>query len=215
MKEAVARMIHDILIIHRQTEVPLFHLIPAGKSKLTEMSMDAPVFSKLAVTIVSVLRNAGALERLRLLQVKMAFNVFENLIFAILSSNDHDEFELNHALNRFSSMFLQSFTPEVIDKYKNQPLSFSGFNVSNLFRSDRVVISDTDTLMKSMIQRLADMIAVAGRLQIEAGMLAEKRSLDATVIMSIQAMHQELLNKLGELKQRMDQFPVLSGTGFS
>ncbi len=208
-------MIHDILIIHRQTEVPLFHLIPAGKSKLTEMSMDAPVFSKLAVTIVSVLRNAGALERLRLLQVKMAFNVFENLIFAILSSNDHDEFELNHALNRFSSMFLQSFTPEVIDKYKNQPLSFSGFNVSNLFRSDRVVISDTDTLMKSMIQRLADMIAVAGRLQIEAGMLAEKRSLDATVIMSIQAMHQELLNKLGELKQRMDQFPVLSGTGFS
>jgi len=215
LKEAVARMIHDILIIHRQTEVPLFHLIPAGKSKLTEMSMDAPVFSKLAVTIVSVLRNAGALERLRLLQVKMAFNVFENLIFAILSSNDHDEFELNHALNRFSSMFLQSFTPEVIDKYKNQPLSFSGFNVSNLFRSDRVVISDTDTLMKSMIQRLADMIAVAGRLQIEAGMLAEKRSLDATVIMSIQAMHQELLNKLGELKQRMDQFPVLSGTGFS
>jgi len=52
-------------------------------------------------------------------------------------------------------------------------------------------------------------------LQTEAGMLAEKRSLDATVIMSIQAMHQELLNKLGDLKQQMDQFPVLSGTGFS
>jgi hypothetical protein len=208
-------MIHDVLIIHRQTEVPLFHLVPGGKSKLAEMSMDAPVFSKLAVTIVSVLRNAGALERLRLLQVKMAFNVFENIIFAILASNDHDEFELNHALNRLSSMFLQSYTAEVIEQYKDKPLSFDSFTVSTVFRSDRVVISDTDTLMKSMIQRLADMIAVAGRLQTEAGMLAEKRSLDATVIMSIQAMHQELLNKLGELKQQMDQFPVLSGSGFS
>ena len=207
-------MIHDILIIHRQTEVPLFHLVPAGKSKIAEMSMDAPVFSKLAVTMVSVLRNAGALERLRLLQVKMAFNVFENLIFAILSSNDHDEFELNHALDRFSSMFLQSYTPEVIDQYKDQPMSFNGFNVSNIFRSDRVVISDTDTLMKSMIQRLADMIAVAGRLQTEAGMLAEKRSLDATVIMSITAMQQELTVKLEGLKRQMDQFPVLSGSGF-
>lgn len=208
-------MIHDILIVHRQTEVPLFHHIPAGKSKLADMGMDNGVFAKLAVTIVRVLRSAGALERLRLLEAKMAFNVFENLIFTIISSNDHDEFELNHALDRFSSLFLKSYTPEVIEQYKTQPLSFNGFEVSSLFRSDRVVISDTDTLMKSMIQRLADMIGVAGRLQQEVSMLAEKQSLDGTVIMSITAMHQELTNKLEDLKQQMDQFPILSGQGFS
>ena len=72
-------MIHDVLIVHRQTEAPLFHLVPGNKSKLAEMGMDANVFSKLAVTIVRVLRSAGALERLRLLQTKMAFNVFENI----------------------------------------------------------------------------------------------------------------------------------------
>ncbi|MFX1491825.1 MAG: hypothetical protein ACFFBU_06160 [Promethearchaeota archaeon] len=206
-------MIHDVLIVHRQTEAPLFHLVPGSKSKLADMGMDATVFSKLAVTIVRVLRSAGALERLRLLQTKMAFNVFENIIFAILASNDHDEFELNHALDRLSSLFLQSYTPEVIDEYKDKPLSFNAFEVRSIFRSDRVVISDTDTLMKSMIQRLADMISVAGRLQQEAGMLAEKQSLDGTVIMSITAMHQELLNKLEDLKSQMDQFPILSGSG--
>ena len=68
--------------------------------------------------------------------------------------------------------------------------------------------------MKSMIQRLADMVAVAGRLQEEASMLAEKQSLDGTVIMSITAMHQELLNKLDALKTQMDQFPILSGPHF-
>ncbi len=144
----------------------------------------------------------------------MAFNVFENIVFTILASNDHDEFELNHALDKLSSLFLQSYTPEVIDEYKNKPLSFSALNVSSIFRSDRVVISDTDTLMKSMIQRLADMVSVSGRLQQEAGMLAEKQSLDGTVIMSITAMHQELLNKLQALKEQMDQFPVLSGPHF-
>ena len=207
-------MIHDILIVHRQTENPLFHLAPAGKSRLAAIGMDPPVFSSLAVTLVNVLRNAGALERLRLLQVKMAFNVFENLVFVILSSNDHDEFELNDALNRLSSLFLQSYTAEVIDQYKDKPLSFNGFDVKQIFRSDRIVISDTDTLMKSMIQRLADMVSVAGRLQDEAAMLAEKQSLDGTVIMSITAMHQELLKKLDALKAQMDQFPVLSGPHF-
>lgn len=207
-------MIHDILIVHRQTENPLFHLAPAGKSKLAALGMDPAIFSSLAVTLVNVLRNAGALERIRLLQIKMAFNVFENLIFVILSSNDHDEFEINHALNRLSSLFLQSYTPEVISQYKNKPLSFNAFDVKTIFRSDRVVISDTDTLMKSMLQRLADMIAVAGRLQEEASMLAEKQSLDGTVIMSITAMHQELLNKLEALKTQMDQFPILSGPHF-
>ena len=68
--------------------------------------------------------------------------------------------------------------------------------------------------MKSMIQRLADMIAVTGRLQEEAGMLAEKQSLDGTVIMSITAMHQELINKLDAFKAQMDKFPVLSGPHF-
>jgi hypothetical protein len=207
-------MIHDILIVHRQTENPLFHLAPAGKSQLAAIGMDPPVFSSLAVTLVNVLRNAGALERLRLLQVKMAFNVFENLVFVILSSNDHDEFELNDALNRLSSLFLQSYTAQVIEQYKDKPLSFNGFDVKQIFRSDRVVISDTDTLMKSMIQRLADMVSVAGRLQDEASMLAEKQSLDGTVIMSITAMHQELLKKLDALKAQMDQFPVLSGPHF-
>jgi hypothetical protein len=207
-------MIHDILIVHRQTENPLFHLAPAGKSQLAAIGMDPPVFSSLAVTLVNVLRNAGALERLRLLQVKMAFNVFENLVFVILSSNDHDEFELNDALNRLSSLFLQSYTAEVIDQYKDKPLSFNAFDVKQIFRSDRIVISDTDTLMKSMIQRLADMVSVAGRLQNEAAMLAEKQSLDGTVIMSITAMHQELLKKLDALKTQMDQFPVLSGPHF-
>jgi hypothetical protein len=207
-------MIHDILIIHRVTENPLFHLAPAGKSQLAAIGMDPPVFSSLAVTIVNVLRNAGALERIRLLQVKMSFNVFENLVFVILSSNDHDEFELNHALNRLSSSFLQAYTPQVIEEYKGKPLSFNAFDVKTIFRSDRVIISETDTLMRSMIQRLADMIAVAGRLQEEASMLAEKQSLDGTVIMSITAMHQELLNKLEALKTQMDQFPVLSGPHF-
>ncbi len=207
-------MIHDILIIHRQTENPLFHLAPAGKSQLAPIGMDPAVFSSLAVTMVNVLRNAGALERIRLLQVKMAFNVFENLVFVILSSNDHDEFEINHALNKLSSLFLQSYAPEVIEQYKDKPLSFNAFDVKTIFRSERVIISDTDTLMKSMIQRLADMVGVAGRLQEEAGMLAEKQSLDGTVIMSITAMHQELLNKLASLKTQMDQFPVLSGPHF-
>jgi len=207
-------MIHDILIVHRTSENPLFHLAPGGKSKLVEMGMDVQVFSQLAVTIVRVLRSAGALERVRLLQTKMAFNVFENLVFAIIASNDHDEFELNHALDSFSSLFLQSYTPEVIDQYKDQPLSFNGFDVRAIFRSDRVVISDTDTLMKSMIQRLADMIAVTSRLQEEAGMLAEKQSLDGTVIMSITAMHQELISKLEAFKAQMDKFPVLSGPHF-
>ncbi|MFX1244453.1 MAG: hypothetical protein ACFE8F_05780 [Promethearchaeota archaeon] len=210
----MAPMIHDVLIVHRQTELPLFHHIPGEKSKLAEMGMDAQLFSQLAVTIVRVLRSAGALERVRLLQAKMAFNVFENLVFAILASNDHDEFELNHALNRFSSLFLQSYTPEIIQQYKDQLLSFNGFDVRTIFRSDRVVISDTDTLMKSMIQRLADMIAVTGRLQQEASMLAEKHSLDGTVIMSITAMHQELTNKLEAFKSQMDQFPALSGPHF-
>jgi len=172
------------------------------------------VFSSLAVTLVKVLRNAGALERIRLLQVKMSFNVFENLVFVILSSNDHDEFELNHALNRLSSLFLQSYTPDIIDQYKGKPLSFNAFDVKTIFRSDRVIISDTDTLMKSMIQRLADMIGMTGRLQEEAGRLSEKQSLDGTVIMSITAMHQELLRKLEALKTQMDQFPVLSGPHF-
>ncbi|MFX1318402.1 MAG: hypothetical protein ACFE9D_04985 [Promethearchaeota archaeon] len=207
-------MIHDILIVHRQTENPLFHLAPAGKSRLAAIGMDPSVFSTLAVTLVNVLRNAGALERLRLLQVKMAFNVFESLVFVILSSNDHDEFELNDALNRLSSLFLQSYTAEVIDQYKDKPLSFNGFDVKQIFRSDRIVISDTETLMKSMIQRLADMVSVAGRLQDEAAMLAEKQSLDGTVIMSITAMHQELLKKLDALKSQMDHFPVLSGPHF-
>jgi hypothetical protein len=207
-------MIHDILIVHRHTEVPLFHHVPGGKSKLAEMGMDASVFSQLAVTIVRVLRSAGALERVRLLQTKMAFNVFENLVYAILASNDHDEFELNHALDSFSSLFLQSYTPEVIDQYKEKALSFNGFDVRAIFRSDRVVISDTNTLMKSMIQRLADMIAVTTRLQEEAGMLAEKQSLDGTVIMSITAMHQELISKLDAFKSQMDKFPVLSGPHF-
>ncbi|MDO8056520.1 MAG: hypothetical protein Q6361_06630, partial [Candidatus Hermodarchaeota archaeon] len=213
-KEGVVPMIHDILIVHRTSENPLFHLAPGGKSKLVEMGMDVQVFSQLAVTIVRVLRSAGALERVRLLQTKMAFNVFENLVFAIIASNDHDEFELNHALDSFSSLFLQSYTPEVIDQYKDQPLSFNGFDVRAIFRSDRVVISDTDTLMKSMIQRLADMIAVTSRLQEEAGMLAEKQSLDGTVIMSITAMHQELISKLEAFKAQMDKFPVLSGPHF-
>jgi hypothetical protein len=208
-------MIHDILIIHRQTENPLFHRAPAGKSQLAAIGMDPPVFSSLAVTLVNVLRKAGALERIRLLQVKMSFNVFQNLVFVILSSNEHDEFELNHALNKLSSLFLQSYSPEVIDQYKEKPLSFNAFDVKQIFRSDRVVISDTDTLMKSMIQRLADMIAMTGRLQEEAGMLAEKQSLDGTVIISITAMHQELLSKLEALKRQMDQFPVLSGPHFA
>ncbi len=207
-------MIFDILIIHRQTETPLFHLAPAGVSKIATMGMDPSIFSQLAVTIVRVLRNAGALERLRLLEVKMAFNVFQNVIFAILSSNDHDEFELNHALDRLSSLFLQAYSPEVIDQYKEKPLSFNGFDVTSLFRSDRVVITDTDTLMKSMIQRLADMISVAGRVQQDAGILAEKQSLDGTVIMSVMAMQQELTKKLEELKKQMDRFPVLSGPDF-
>lgn len=207
-------MIFDILIIHRQTETPLFHLAPAGVSKIATMGMDPSIFSQLAVTIVRVLRSAGALERLRLLEVKMAFNVFQNIIFAVLSSNDHDEFELNHALDRFSSLFLQTYTPEVIDQYKEKPLSFNGFDVSSLFRSDRVVITDTDTLMKSMIQRLADMISVAGRVQQDASILAEKQSLDGTVIMSVMAMQQELTKKLEELKKQMDRFPVLSGPDF-
>jgi hypothetical protein len=143
----------------------------------------------------------------------MAFNVFENIIFAIIASNDHDEFEINDALDRFSSLFLQSYTPQVIDQYKEKSMSFNGFDASTIFRSDRVVISDTDTLMKSMIQRLADMISVAGRLQQDASMLSEKQSLDGTVIMSITAMQDELTKKLQDLKQQMDQFPILSGSG--
>ncbi|MFW9832311.1 MAG: hypothetical protein ACFFD8_11110, partial [Candidatus Thorarchaeota archaeon] len=99
-------------------------------------------------------------------------------------------------------------------QFTDKPLSFNAFDVKSIFRSDRVVISETDTLMKSMIQRLADMVSVAGRLQDEAGMLAEKQSLDGTVIISITAMHQELLNKLEALKKQMDQFPVLSGPHF-
>ena len=207
-------MIHDILIIHRQSELPLFHQSPGNNSKLASMGLDSSTFAKLAVTIVKVLHRAGALERLRLREVKISFNVFEEVIFALVTSHDHDEFEINHSLNRFSTIFHSSYTREVISQYKDQALSFNGFDISSLFRSDSVVISDTDTLMKSMIQRLADMIGTAGRLGAEADMLSEKRSLDGTVIMSINAMHQELISKLDALKVKMDQFPVLSGPDF-
>lgn len=207
-------MIHDILIIHRENEIPLYHSVSSGQSKLTAMGLDSNLYGQLAVTIVRALRGAGALEQLRLREAKLAFLVYENLIFSIVTSHDHDEFEINHALERFSSLFLQSYTPEVIEQYKNQPLSFNGMDSSSIFRSDRVVISDIDSLMKSMIQRLADMIQVANRLGLDADMLKEKQNLDGTVVLSINAMQQELTRRLQTLKSKMDQLPVMSGPDF-
>ena len=207
-------MIHDILIIHRETEAPLYHYVPGGKSKLAAIGLDSTLFAKLGVTIVRALRRAGALDRLILKEVKIAFVVYENLIFALVTSHDHDEFEINDALDRFSSLFLKSYTTDVIAGYKNQPLSFNAFDVSSIFRSDRVVVTDTDTIMKSMIQRLADMIATATRVEQDAAVITEKKNIDGTVALSIGVMQQELEKKLQGLKTKMKQLPLPPGLDF-
>jgi len=146
--------------------------------------------------------------------VKIAFLVYENLIFALVTSHDHDEFEVNDALDRFSSLFLKSYTTDVIAGYKNQPLSFNAFDVSSIFRSDRVVVTDTDTIMKSMIQRLADMIAMATRIEQDAAVITEKKNIDGTVVLSIGVMQQELEKKLQGLKTKMKQLPLPPGLDF-
>jgi len=207
-------VIHDILIIHRETEAPLYHYVPGGKSKLAAIGLDSTLFAKLGVTIVRALRRAGALDRLILKEVKIAFVVYENLIFALVTSHDHDEFEINDALDRFSSLFLKSYTTDVIAGYKNQPLSFNAFDVSSIFRSDRVVVTDTDTIMKSMIQRLADMIATATRVEQDAAVITEKKNIDGTVALSIGVMQQELEKKLQGLKTKMKQLPLPPGLDF-
>lgn len=207
-------MIHDILIIHRETEAPLYHYVPGGKSKLASIGLDSTLFAKLGATIVRALRRAGALDRLILREVKIAFLVYENLIFALVTSHDHDEFEINDALDRFSSLFLKSYTTDVIAGYKNQPLSFNAFDVSRIFRSDRVVVTDTDTIMKSMIQRLADMIAMATRIEQDAAVITEKKNIDGTVVLSIGVMQQELEKKLQGLKTKMKQLPLPPGLDF-
>jgi hypothetical protein len=207
-------VIYDILIIHRETEAPLYHYVPSGKSKLASIGLDSTLFAKLGATIVRALRRAGALDRLILKDVKIAFLVYENLIFALVTSHDHDEFEINDALDRFSSLFLKSYTTDVISGYKNQPLSFNAFDVSGIFRSDRVVVTDTDTIMKSMIQRLADMIATAARVEEDAAVITEKKNIDGTVVLSIGVMQQELEKKLQGLKTKMKQLPLPPGLDF-
>jgi hypothetical protein len=207
-------VIYDILIIHRETEAPLYHYVPGGKSKLAPIGLDSTLFAKLGATIVRALRRAGALDRLILKDVKIAFLVYENLIFALVTSHDHDEFEINDALDRFSSLFLKSYTTDVISGYKNQPLSFNAFDVSGIFRSDRVVVTDTDTIMKSMIQRLADMIATAARVEEDAAVITEKKNIDGTVVLSIGVMQQELEKKLQGLKTKMKQLPLPPGLDF-
>jgi hypothetical protein len=207
-------VIYDILIIHRETEAPLYHYVPSGKSKLASIGLDSTLFAKLGATIVRVLRRAGALDRLILKDVKIAFLVYEDLIFAIVTSHDHDEFEINDALDRFSSLFLKSYRTDVIAGYKDQPLSFNAFDVSSIFRSDRVVVTDTDTVMKSMIQRLADMIATATRVEQDAAVITEKKNIDGTVVLSIGVMQQELEKKLQGLKTKMKQLPLPPGLDF-
>lgn len=205
-------MIHDVFIIHRETEIPLFHNAPGDKSKLASMGLDSTLFAQLATTIVRVLRRAGALDRLILAEAKVAFLVYENIIFSLITSHDHDEFEINYALDKLSSLFLKSFTTDVITEFKEKHLSFDVFNIDTIFRATRVVVIDTDSLLKSMIQRLVDMISVAGRLELDASMLAEKQSLDGTVVLSINAMQNELEAKLQKLKSQMDKLPVMPGS---
>ncbi len=205
-------MIHDVFVIHRDTEIPLYHNAPGNKSKLASMGLDTNLFAQLATTIVRVLRRAGALDRLILAEAKVAFLVYENIIFALITSHDHDEFEINYALDKLSSLFLKSFATDVINEFKQKPLSFDVLNIDTIFRSTRVLVSDTDSLLKSMIQRLVDMISVAGRLEADASMLAEKQSLDGTVVLSINAMQKELEAKLKKLKEKMDQLPVMPGS---
>jgi hypothetical protein len=89
-------------------------------------------------------------------------------------------------------------------------LSFHAFDVTSIFRNGRVVISDSNVLMKSMIQRLANMVQVATRLEQDASMLAQKQSVDGTVVLSITAMQQELDRKLQMLKDKMGQLPGAS-----
>jgi hypothetical protein len=210
----VTGVIHDILIIHRETETPLYHWVPGGKSKLASIGLDSALFAKLSATIVRALRRAGALDRLVLREAKIAFLVYENLIFALITSHDHDEFEINDALDRFSSLFLKSYSTDVISGYKDKPLSFNAFDVSGIFRSDRVVVTDMDTIMKSMIQRLADMIALATRLEQDGAIIAEKKNIDGTVVLSIGVMQQELEKKLEGLKTKMKQLPLPPGLDF-
>ncbi len=200
-------MIYDVLIIHRQSEVPLYHQVVGDSSKLPAMGLDASIFAQLAMTVVLALKQAGALERLIVRDVKVALLLYEDLLFALITSQDHDEFETQNALERLSSLFLQSYTKEVITQYQSQALSFHAFDVSTIFRSGRVVISESNVLMKSMIQRLANMVQVATRLEQDASMLAQKQSVDGTVVLSITAMQQELDRKLQMLKDKMGQLP--------
>jgi len=204
-------MIYDVLILHRETEVPLFHSCLGSESKLTSMGLDGDLFAKLMVTVVRALRRAGALDRLILREAKVALLVYEDLIFALVTSTDHDEFEINYALERLSSLFLQSYTKDVIQAYKNRPGSFNAMDIRSIFRGGRVLIGETDALMKSMLKRLADMVQVAGRLQQDAAILAEKRNLDGTVVLSITLMQQELEGKLKSLREQMGRLPVATG----
>jgi len=207
-------MIHDVLILHRESEVPLFHACPGGESKLASMGLDEDLFAKLVVTVVRALRRAGALDRLVLREAKVALLVYEDLIFALVTSTDHDEFEINYALERLSSLFLQSYTKEVIEAYKDRPGSFNAMDVRFIFRGGRVLIGETDALMKSMLKRLADMVQVAGRLQQDAAILAEKRNVDGTVVLSITLMQQELEGKLKSLREQMAKLPVATGPDY-
>jgi hypothetical protein len=172
------------------------------------MGLDASIFAQLAMTVVLALKQAGALDRLIVRDVKVALLQYEDLLFALITSQDHDEFEIQNALERLSSLFLQSYTKEVITQYQSQALSFHAFDVSTIFRSGRVVISDSNILMKSMIQRLANMVQVATRLEQDATMLSQKQSIDGTVVLSITAMQQELDRKLKMLKEKMGQLPM-------
>ncbi|MFX1476157.1 MAG: hypothetical protein ACFFCO_11860 [Promethearchaeota archaeon] len=201
-------MIYDVLIIHRQSEIPLYHQVVGDASKLPFMGLDASIFAQLAMTVVLALKQAGALDRLIVSDVKVALLLYEDLLFALITSQDHDEFEIQNALERLSSLFLQSYTKEVITQYQHQALSFHAFDVSSIFRNGRVVISDSNILMKSMIQRLANMVQVATRLEQDASMLAQKPSVDGTIVLSITAMQQELDRKLQMLKQQMGQLPM-------
>ncbi len=206
-------MIYDVLIIHRQSEVPLYHQVVGDSSKLPSIGLDASIFAQLAMTVVLALKQAGALDRLIVRDVKIALLLYEDLLFALITSQDHDEFEIQNAFERLSSLFLQSYTKEVINQYQSQALSFHAFDVSAILRNGRVVIGDSNVLMKSMIQRLANMVQVAIRLEQDAAMLAEKQSIDGTVVLSINAMQQELEQKIQSLKEKMGHLPT-AGPGY-
>ena len=193
--------------------MPLYHQVVGDSSKLPSMGLDASIFAQLAMTVVLALRQAGALDRLIVRDVKIALLLYEDLLFALIASQDHDEFEIQNAFERLSSLFLQSYTKEVINQYQSQALSFHAFDVSAIFRNGRVVISESNVLMKSMIQRLANMVQVAIRLEQDAAMLAEKQSIDGTVVLSINAMQQELEQRIQSLKEKMGQLPT-AGPGY-